>query len=112
MALVIRVVKTYLSIARRSTVSETAERLIDLADAHIRNAGYGGFSFRDLAAEIGIKSASCITISPPTPRWLPLLLGVTETVSLPQSLGARMRAPGMPSPFTDWPSGSLSVALG
>jgi TetR/AcrR family transcriptional repressor of nem operon len=39
-------------------VNETAERLMDLAEAHIRNAGYGGFSFRDLAAEIGIKSAS------------------------------------------------------
>jgi TetR/AcrR family transcriptional repressor of nem operon len=24
----------------------------------MRHAGYGGFSFRDLAAEIGIKSAS------------------------------------------------------
>jgi TetR/AcrR family transcriptional repressor of nem operon len=31
---------------------------MDLAETHIRNAGYGGFSFRDLAAEIGIKSAS------------------------------------------------------
>ena len=31
---------------------------MDLAEAHMRNAGYGGFSFRDLAAEIGIKSAS------------------------------------------------------
>ena len=31
---------------------------MDLAEAHIRNAGYGRFSFRDLAAEIGIKSAS------------------------------------------------------
>jgi hypothetical protein len=71
-------------------VSETAKRLMDLAKAHIRDAGYGGFSFRDLAAEIGIKSASCIIISPPRPRWLPLLPGVTETVSLPQSLGARM----------------------
>jgi TetR/AcrR family transcriptional regulator, transcriptional repressor for nem operon len=39
-------------------VKETTERLMDLAEAHIRNAGYGGFSFRDLAAEIGIKSAS------------------------------------------------------
>src|SRR6516162_1366615 len=29
-----------------------------LAEAHIRDAGYGGFSFRDLAAELGIKSAS------------------------------------------------------
>jgi len=39
-------------------VKETAERLMDLAEAHIRSAGYAGFSFRDLAAEIGIKSAS------------------------------------------------------
>jgi AcrR family transcriptional regulator len=39
-------------------VKETAERRMDLAEAHIRSAGYGGFSFRDLAAEIGIKSAS------------------------------------------------------
>jgi TetR/AcrR family transcriptional regulator, transcriptional repressor for nem operon len=41
-----------------AAVNETAERLMDLAEAHIRSAGYGGFSFRDLAAEIGIKSAS------------------------------------------------------
>ncbi|GEP58386.1 TetR/AcrR family transcriptional regulator [Reyranella soli] len=39
-------------------MNETAERLMDLAESHIRNAGYGGFSFRELAAEIGIKSAS------------------------------------------------------
>jgi AcrR family transcriptional regulator len=55
---VIRIVKTYLSIDNGSTVSETAERLMDLAEAHIRNAGYGHFSFCDLAAEIGIKSTS------------------------------------------------------
>ncbi len=36
----------------------TAEKLMDLAEARIRNSGYGGFSFRDLAAELGIKSAS------------------------------------------------------
>ena len=39
-------------------MSETAERLMDLAEAHIRHRDYGGFSFRELAAEIGIKSAS------------------------------------------------------
>ena len=39
-------------------MNETAERLMGLAEAHIRDAGYGGFSFRDLAAELGIKSAS------------------------------------------------------
>ena len=37
---------------------ETVQRLMDLAEAHIRDAGYGGFSFRELAAEMGIKSAS------------------------------------------------------
>src|SRR6516162_2185928 len=58
MAPMIRIVKTYLSVDRRSMVSETAGRLMDLTEAHIRNAGYGGFSFRDLAAESGIKSAS------------------------------------------------------
>jgi TetR/AcrR family transcriptional repressor of nem operon len=36
----------------------TAERLMDVAEARICDAGYRGFSFRDLAAEIGIKSAS------------------------------------------------------
>jgi TetR/AcrR family transcriptional repressor of nem operon len=39
-------------------VNETAERLMDWAEAHMRNKGYGGFSFRDLAAQLGIKSAS------------------------------------------------------
>ncbi len=39
-------------------MSGMAERLMDLAEAHIRDRGYGGFSFRDLAAEVGIKSAS------------------------------------------------------
>ena len=36
----------------------TAERLMDLAEERMREAGYHGFSFRELAAEIGIKSAS------------------------------------------------------
>jgi len=39
-------------------MSETAEKLMDLAEVHIRESGYSGFSFRDLAAQIGIKSAS------------------------------------------------------
>jgi len=31
---------------------------MNLAEVHIRSAGYGGFSFRGRASEIGIKSAS------------------------------------------------------
>jgi hypothetical protein len=41
----------YLSIDRRGAVSGTAKRLMDLAEAHIRDAGYTGFSFRNLAAD-------------------------------------------------------------
>jgi TetR/AcrR family transcriptional repressor of nem operon len=39
-------------------MNETAERLMDSAEAHMRNGGYGAFSFRDIAAEVGISSAS------------------------------------------------------
>jgi TetR/AcrR family transcriptional regulator, transcriptional repressor for nem operon len=39
-------------------MKDTAERLMDLAEARIRDAGYNSYSFRDLAAELGIKSSS------------------------------------------------------
>lgn len=39
-------------------MKDTAERLMDLAEVHIRRAGYAGFSFRDIAIEAGIRSAS------------------------------------------------------
>ncbi|MBX4864216.1 TetR/AcrR family transcriptional regulator [Rhizobium sophorae] len=39
-------------------MTETVDRLLDLAEARMCDAGYRGFSFRGLAAEIGIKSAS------------------------------------------------------
>lgn len=39
-------------------MSDTAERLMDLAEGHISDAGYNSYSFRDLASEAGIKSSS------------------------------------------------------
>jgi TetR/AcrR family transcriptional repressor of nem operon len=39
-------------------VSNKVEELLDAAEQRIRQAGYNGFSFRDLAADTGIKSAS------------------------------------------------------
>lgn len=93
-------------------MSETAERLMDLGRGTYPHAGYGGFSFRDLAAEISIKSAS-------VHHHFPTKATMTAAVArrygdrfLAESLGARMRAPEVPSPFTDWPSGRLSVARG
>lgn len=40
------------------TQSVKAGELLDLAERHIRTVGYNGFSFRTLADEAGIKSAS------------------------------------------------------
>ncbi|MEM8598082.1 MAG: TetR/AcrR family transcriptional regulator [Pseudomonadota bacterium] len=40
------------------TSESTRDRLLDAAERRVRIAGYNGFSFRDLAANIGIKSAS------------------------------------------------------
>jgi TetR/AcrR family transcriptional repressor of nem operon len=37
---------------------ETAQRILAVAQRMIQSQGYNGFSFRDIAAEIGIKSAS------------------------------------------------------
>ncbi|MET4897063.1 TetR/AcrR family transcriptional regulator [Sphingomonadaceae bacterium jetA1] len=39
-------------------MNETAEAIMDAAERRIRAGGYGGFSFRDLAADVGVKSAS------------------------------------------------------
>jgi len=38
--------------------SDTAERILDVAERAARTGGYNAFSFREIAAEIGIKSAS------------------------------------------------------
>jgi len=38
--------------------TNTVEALMDAAERRIREFGYNGFSFRDLAADVGIKSAS------------------------------------------------------
>ncbi|MCI4664477.1 MAG: TetR/AcrR family transcriptional regulator [Neomegalonema sp.] len=38
--------------------SVTRERIVAAAERRMRNAGYHGFSFRKIAAEVGVKSAS------------------------------------------------------
>lgn len=40
------------------TYSETATRILDSAERMARQGGYNSFSFREIATEIGIKSAS------------------------------------------------------
>lgn len=38
--------------------AQKAEEILDVAEKMARSGGYSGFSFRDLAREVGIKSAS------------------------------------------------------
>lgn len=39
-------------------MSDTANAIMDAAERRIRQAGYNGFSFREIAADVGVKSAS------------------------------------------------------
>ena len=39
-------------------MSERLDAIVDAAERRIRAQGYNGFSFRDVAADVGIKSAS------------------------------------------------------
>lgn len=38
--------------------AETETRILDLAETMIRESGYNGFSFREIAAAVGVKSSS------------------------------------------------------
>jgi TetR/AcrR family transcriptional repressor of nem operon len=81
-------------------LNETAERLMDLAQAHIRHRGYGGFSFRELAAEIGIKSASVHHHFPTKATMAAAVAGDTETGFWQPSRRSQTRASKMPLPRT------------
>lgn len=39
-------------------MSDSADAIMNAAEARIRRAGYSGFSFREIASDVGIKSAS------------------------------------------------------
>jgi TetR/AcrR family transcriptional repressor of nem operon len=48
----------YPSIDKEIVMSETANAIMDAAEVRIRRAGYSGFSFREIAVDVGVKSAS------------------------------------------------------
>lgn len=39
-------------------MSDTTDAIMNAAERRIRSGGYGGFSFRDIATDVGVKSAS------------------------------------------------------
>ena len=93
-------------------MSETAERLMDLAEAHIRTPDTGASASATLRPRSASRARACIIISPPSATMTAAVARRYGDRFLAESLGARMRAPEVPSPFTDWPSGRLSVARG
>ena len=82
-------------------MSETPQRLMDLAEAHIRDAGYRGFSFRDLAAELGIKSASVHHHFPTKATLAAAVIDVMQTDFSRLLRRGRIKRETTPSPHTD-----------
>ena len=41
-----------------SNTADTSTKIMDAAEGYMRTRGYNAFSFRDIAADIGIKTAS------------------------------------------------------
>ncbi|HEC60388.1 hypothetical protein LCGC14_0907480 [marine sediment metagenome] len=69
-----------------SSRSETITRILDSAESHICKKGYNAFSFREIAHEIGIKSAS-VHYHFPTKANLAAAVVLRYTDSFIKSLG-------------------------
>lgn len=72
--------------------SETADKILDVAEKAARLGGYHAFSFRDIAAEIGIKSAS-VHYHFPTKEALGAALAQRYTERFLEGLGDPTAAP-------------------
>ena len=51
----------------RKTEGGTASKILDVAERLVQLRGFNGFSYADVAEELGISKASCTTTSPARP---------------------------------------------
>jgi TetR/AcrR family transcriptional repressor of nem operon len=51
-------VKTAIDSHRRDSISDVKTAIMDAAERRMQLGGFGGFSFREIAADVGIKSSS------------------------------------------------------
>ncbi len=51
-------VKTAIDSHWRDTISDVKTAIMDAAERRMQLGGFGGFSFREIAADVGIKSSS------------------------------------------------------
>jgi TetR/AcrR family transcriptional repressor of nem operon len=70
-------------------MSDIAAAILDAAERRIREAGYNGFSFRDLAADVGVKSSS-VHYHFPTKEQLAAAVARRYTERFIVSVGAEM----------------------
>ncbi len=96
-------------------MTTTVERILDAAEARVRQSGYHGFSFRDLAADVGIKSAS-IHHHFPTKEALVARLAVHYGEKIRERLASlpkgRARVAAYRSMFRDQLKGGFGMCLG
>lgn len=67
-------------------MSDNRAKIIEIAEKMVRSGGYNGFSFREIAAEIGIKSSS-VHYYFPTKEALALEVAKTYTANFFAALG-------------------------
>src|SRR6202008_1598325 len=51
-------VKTAIDSHRRDSISDVKTAIMDAAERRMQAGGFGGFSFREIAEDVGIKSSS------------------------------------------------------
>ena len=74
----------------RPTMSETASQILNAAESMIRDGGYYGFSFRQIADELSIKSAS-VHYHFPTKEALGAAVALRYTERFLEALGEPQR---------------------
>jgi hypothetical protein len=84
-------------------VEETAERPMDVAEAHSAVLDMAASAFVILPPRSASRARASITIFRPRPRWLLLSHGVMRTDFSLRLRGDRMRLPTTLSPRTERP---------
>lgn len=87
-------------------IADTEAKILDLAETLIRQNGYNGFSFRDIASGVGVKSSS-VHYYFPTKADLGARVAKRYTDQFMETLGD----PGSPEITAEGPVGRLSTVF-
>lgn len=76
-------------------MNDTVNAIMDAAERRIREAGYSGFSFRDIAADVGVKSSS-VHYHFPTKEALGAAVAARYTDRFAEAVGQQVADGGDP----------------